>query len=254
MEKPLFSPASMLAAASESRSAWRRNQRTSLVRTRSVSAARSAGVTGLAGRNATPWPSGRDLNRPSVTQAWRWTWRFKAEPKRWRKETAPSRGRRDGRAAASGTATAAPSHRSISSRKIRFQAVTAAGRSARMPRKRFGTEITHCLTGTGGMTRSARCAAENGHAAARAGWTDSPALAGEGHEKAVTAASAEDGRGRGQGQRAPQRYVLTRFSKSSWRPLVQGVASPLASISFSSDANDSVPASIRLPSGLDQEA
>jgi hypothetical protein len=74
----------------------------------------------------------------------------------------PSRGRRDGQAAASGTQpTAAPSHRSISSRKIRVRAVTAAGRSARTPRNRFGTEITHCRTGTGGMTRSARCAADS---------------------------------------------------------------------------------------------
>ena len=35
--------------------------------------------------------------------------------------------------------------------------VTAADRSARMPRRRFGTEITHCLTRSDGMTRSARC-------------------------------------------------------------------------------------------------
>jgi hypothetical protein len=48
---------------------------------------------------------------------------------------------------------------SISARKIRARAVTAAGRSARKPRSRLGTEITHCRTGTGGMTRSARCAA-----------------------------------------------------------------------------------------------
>jgi len=30
--------------------------------------------------------------------------------------------------------------------------VLARGRSASMPRNRFGTEITHCRTGTGGMT------------------------------------------------------------------------------------------------------
>jgi len=41
---------------------------------------------------------------------------------------------------------------SISVRKIFVSAATAAGRSASMPRKRFGTEITHCRTGTGGMT------------------------------------------------------------------------------------------------------
>jgi hypothetical protein len=72
----------MAAAASASRSLLRRNQRTSLVRTRSVSVARSVGVTGLAGRNATP--SGPGLNRPSVTHAGRCTWRLRAEPKRWR--------------------------------------------------------------------------------------------------------------------------------------------------------------------------
>jgi hypothetical protein len=43
--------------------------------------------------------------------------------------------------------------------KILVRAATALGRSARKQRNRFGTEITHCRTGTGGMTRSTRCAA-----------------------------------------------------------------------------------------------
>jgi hypothetical protein len=38
-------------------------------------------------------------------------------------------------------------------------AATALGRSARKQRSRFGTEITHCRTGTGGIMRSTRCAA-----------------------------------------------------------------------------------------------
>ena len=42
--------------------------------------------------------------------------------------------------------------RSISSRKILVTAATARGRSASMPRSRFGTEITHCRTGTGGAS------------------------------------------------------------------------------------------------------
>jgi len=46
----------------------------------------------------------------------------------------------------------AHSVRSIPSRKIFVRAATAAGRSASMPRNRFGTEITDCRTGTGGMT------------------------------------------------------------------------------------------------------
>jgi hypothetical protein len=37
-------------------------------------------------------------------------------------------------------------------RKIFVSAATARGRSASMPRNRFGTEITHYRTGTGGMT------------------------------------------------------------------------------------------------------
>jgi hypothetical protein len=44
--------------------------------------------------------------------------------------------------------------------KILVRAATALGRSARKQRNRFGTEITHCRTGTGGMTRSTRCAAD----------------------------------------------------------------------------------------------
>jgi hypothetical protein len=43
--------------------------------------------------------------------------------------------------------------------KILVRAATALGRSARKQRNSFGTEITHCRTGTGGMTRSTRCAA-----------------------------------------------------------------------------------------------
>ena len=42
--------------------------------------------------------------------------------------------------------------RSISVRKIFVSTATAGGRSARKPRSRFGTEITHCRTGAGGMT------------------------------------------------------------------------------------------------------
>ena len=48
--------------------------------------------------------------------------------------------------------------------------------------------------------------------------------------------------------------MLITFSKSSWRPLVQAAASPFASSACSSEANDSWPASIRLPSGLFQVA
>ena len=44
------------------------------------------------------------------------------------------------------------SSRWISAMKIFVRAETAAGRSASMPRSRFGPEITHCRTGTGGMT------------------------------------------------------------------------------------------------------
>ena len=55
-------------------------------------------------------------------------------------------------AARAGTPAAAPSSLSISARKIFVSALTAAGRSASMPRNRFGTEINHCRTGIGGMT------------------------------------------------------------------------------------------------------
>jgi len=50
------------------------------------------------------------------------------------------------------TPAAEHSSRSISAMKILVRAATAAGRSTRKPRNRFGTEITHCRTGTGGMT------------------------------------------------------------------------------------------------------
>jgi hypothetical protein len=50
--------------------------------------------------------------------------------------------------AAAVTPAAAHSSRSISSRKILVSAATARGRSARKQRSRFGTEITHCRTGT----------------------------------------------------------------------------------------------------------
>ena len=65
----------------------------------------------------------------------------------------PSRGQAALGMSASGVPPdAASSSRSISSRKIFVSAATARGRSARKPRSRFGTEITHCRTGTGGMT------------------------------------------------------------------------------------------------------
>ena len=69
----------------------------------------------------------------------------------WR--LAPGRGRAAAGALASlVTPATAPSSRSISSMKILVRAATAAGRSARKPRNLFGTEITHCRTGTGGIT------------------------------------------------------------------------------------------------------
>ena len=65
----------------------------------------------------------------------------------------PSRGRAAFGMSASGVRPDAESRsRSISARKIFVSAATAAGRSASMPRNRFGTEITHCRTGTGGIT------------------------------------------------------------------------------------------------------
>ena len=68
-------------------------------------------------------------------------------------EMPPSLGREAlGVAAAAVTPEAVIRVRSIASRKIFVRAATARGRSARKPRNRFGTEITHCRTGTGGMT------------------------------------------------------------------------------------------------------
>ena len=95
IENPLFSQASMSAAAAASSRPLRLNQRITRRRTRSVSAARSPWVSGRAGRNAggPSGPCGPGRKTPSVTAAWRWAWRLSPEPKRWRKETAPSRGR-----------------------------------------------------------------------------------------------------------------------------------------------------------------
>jgi hypothetical protein len=58
-------------------------------------AAKSAAVSGRVGRNAAgpSGPAGSSRKTPSVTTACRWAWRLSPEPKRWRKETAPSRGR-----------------------------------------------------------------------------------------------------------------------------------------------------------------
>ena len=68
-------------------------------------------------------------------------------------EMPPSLGREAlGVSAAAVTPEAVIRVRSISARKIFVRALTAAGRSASMPRRRLGTEITHCRTGTGGMT------------------------------------------------------------------------------------------------------
>ena len=147
----------MSAAAAASRRPARLNHRITRRRTRSVSAARSAWVIGRAGRNAGgashPASAAAGTKTPSVTHAWRCTWRLSADPNRCRKEMPPSRGRADAGVAASlVTPATAQSSRSISSRKIFVRAATAGSRSARKPRKRFGTEITHCRTGTGGMT------------------------------------------------------------------------------------------------------
>ena len=77
-----------------------------------------------------------------------------------RRDRPPSRGRADAGVLAAGLKPDAASRsRSISARKIFVSAATARGRSARNRRNRLGTEITHCRTGTGGMTRSTRCAA-----------------------------------------------------------------------------------------------
>jgi hypothetical protein len=112
-------PRSVPAAA-----AWRR--------TRSVSAAKSAAVTGRAGRNvggaSHPAWSAAGRKTPSVTHAWRCTWLLSAEPKRCRKEMPPCRGRDAlGVLAASGTPAAAHNSLSTSSRKIFVSAATARG-------------------------------------------------------------------------------------------------------------------------------
>ena len=148
---------SMSAAASTSSRRCMRNHRITRRRTRSVSAARSAWLIGRVARNAggasPPASAAAGTKTPSVTHSCRCTWRLSAEPKRCRKEMPPSRGRADAGVAASlMTPAAAHSSRSISSRKIFVSAATAGGRSASMPRNRFGTEITHCRTGTGGTT------------------------------------------------------------------------------------------------------
>jgi len=66
---------------------------------------------------------------------------------------APSRGRGDGGVACSSQRRrSSQSNFSISSRKILVTAATALGRSPRTPRSRLGREMTHCRTGTGGMT------------------------------------------------------------------------------------------------------
>jgi hypothetical protein len=68
-------------------------------------------------------------------------------------EMPPSRGRDARGISASGAPPVATSRCcSISARKIFVSAAIALWRSARKPRNRFGTEITHCRTGTGGMT------------------------------------------------------------------------------------------------------
>ena len=89
-----------------------RNHRITRRRTRSVSAARLAWLIGRGGRNAggasrTACPAG-STKTPSVTQAWRCTWRLSAEAKRCRKEMPPSRGRADAGAA---LVTPAAAHR-----------------------------------------------------------------------------------------------------------------------------------------------
>ncbi len=156
-ENPLFSQASMSAAAVASSRRVSLNQRITRRRTRSVTVARSACVIGRAGRKAggaqQPAPPAAGMKTPSVAHTCRCTWWFSAEPKRCKKEMALNRGRAVAGAAASlVTSAAALSSRSISARKIFVRAATASGRSARKQRSYFGTEITHCRTGTGGMT------------------------------------------------------------------------------------------------------
>ena len=144
-----------------------RNQRTTRRRTLSVSAAKSDWVIARAGRNA----GGRShvgTKTPSVAHAWRCTWRLRADPQRCRKETAPSRRRAMlGLSPARVGPAAVQCSRSISSMKILVRAATALGRSARKQRNRFGTEITHCRTGTGRMTWSTRCAPPDSRASLR---------------------------------------------------------------------------------------
>jgi CRISPR/Cas system-associated exonuclease Cas4 (RecB family) len=69
------------------------------------------------------------MKTPSVAHTCRCTWWFSAEPKRCKKEMAPSRGRAAAGAAASiVTSAAVLSSRSISARKIFVRAATASGR------------------------------------------------------------------------------------------------------------------------------
>ena len=134
--------ASMPGAAAASRKPRSLNHLTTRRRTRSVRAARSAAVIDRAGRN-TGGASALCRNTPSVTHACRWTWRLRAEPKRWTKETAPSRGHAALGVSSSHVAPAAASKsRSISSRKTFVSELTGSGRSARKQRSRLGNEIT----------------------------------------------------------------------------------------------------------------
>jgi len=126
----------MSAAAAASSRPRSLNHLTTRRRTVSVRAARSAAVIDRAGRN-TGGASAPCRNTPSVTHACRWTWRLRAEPKRWTKETAPSRGRAVLGVSSSHVAPAAAiSSRSTPVRKILVSEVTASGRSARKQRSR----------------------------------------------------------------------------------------------------------------------
>jgi hypothetical protein len=109
----------------------------------------SGGVVRAGRRSLLDQQPARRLRRSLESR--RCTWWLSAEPKRCRKEMPPSRGQQDAGASLV-TPAAVHSDRSISSRKIFVRAATARGRSASMHRSRFGTEITHCRTGTGGMT------------------------------------------------------------------------------------------------------
>jgi hypothetical protein len=105
----------MSAAAATSSRRASRNQRITRRRIRSVSAAKSAAVIGRAGRNvgaaSLPAWSAAGTKTPSITQACRCTWWLSAEPKRWRKEMPPSRGRAALGMAASGVPPDAASRR-----------------------------------------------------------------------------------------------------------------------------------------------